>query len=234
MITDDWRDAFVLRARMRDVPGERIGEALAEVEAHCAESGETPDEAFGDPVAYAQTLADQLAPEIRADGQRLGWARTAFAGMSLIGAVACLLGGADALAHHTSTRISDGTLISTVIGGVCVVGFFAIAERASRRGQRWALAPLLAVAIAAVSLPPILAPEGRLVVSGWVALAAAALLFGVGLLALGPVRPDRIVDPRTGAEPTFAPRWALLVIRFGPLVLIAAAVVIVIAFPGKP
>lgn len=234
MISNEWRDAFVLRARMRDVPGERIGEALAEVEAHCAESGETPDEAFGDPVAYAQTLADQLAPEIRAGGQRLSWARTALAGMSLIGAIACLLGGVDALAHHTSTEISDGTLVSMVIGGGCVVGFFAVAERASRRGQQWALAPLLAVAIVAVSLPPILAPEGRLVLPGSVALAAAFLLFAVGMLALGPVRPDRIVDPRTGAEPTLAPRWALLLVRYGPFVLFAAAVVVVITVPSGP
>lgn len=52
-----WTDAFVLELRLLGVSGSRIGEALAEVEAHCAEGGEAAEVAFGHPVAYARSLA---------------------------------------------------------------------------------------------------------------------------------------------------------------------------------
>ncbi|WP_432545751.1 HAAS signaling domain-containing protein [Kineococcus sp. SYSU DK004] len=43
--------------RLRDVPGERIGQVLAEVEAHVADTGEDPVEAFGPPRRYAREVA---------------------------------------------------------------------------------------------------------------------------------------------------------------------------------
>lgn len=57
-----WRDTLVYHLRMDDIPGDRIGDILLEVESHLAETGETPQEAFGDPKAYAAsrvTAADQ-------------------------------------------------------------------------------------------------------------------------------------------------------------------------------
>lgn len=51
-------DKLLLALRMRDVPGDRIGEVLAEVEAHLAETGEDPVEAFGPPATYAAAVAD--------------------------------------------------------------------------------------------------------------------------------------------------------------------------------
>ena len=60
-VEPSWLDAFVLALRVHGVPGTLIGDALAEVESHCAEAGESAAEAFGDPVAYAQSL--ELAPD---------------------------------------------------------------------------------------------------------------------------------------------------------------------------
>ncbi|GIJ24229.1 hypothetical protein [Micromonospora lutea] len=57
-----WCNDFVLELRMRDVPGPVIGERLGEVEAHCAEIGETPAEAFGDPTDYARQLDAEGSP----------------------------------------------------------------------------------------------------------------------------------------------------------------------------
>ncbi|MGY1847140.1 hypothetical protein [Blastococcus sp. SYSU DS1021] len=59
----EWCGAFVLELRLRDVPGPVIGERLAEVERHCAESGETPAEAFGDPTSYARQIDTESSPE---------------------------------------------------------------------------------------------------------------------------------------------------------------------------
>lgn len=47
-------DDLLLHLRWRDVPGARIGEILAEVEAHADATGEPLVEAFGSPKAYAK------------------------------------------------------------------------------------------------------------------------------------------------------------------------------------
>src|SRR5690554_938069 len=59
-----WSDDFVLELRLLDVPGPVIGERLAEVEAHCTDTGESPAEAFGDPTDYARRLDEQRSPEL--------------------------------------------------------------------------------------------------------------------------------------------------------------------------
>lgn len=56
-----WRDDFVVAMRLQDASGQQIGDALATVDAHCAESGETAEEAFGDATAYAASLAPEHA-----------------------------------------------------------------------------------------------------------------------------------------------------------------------------
>lgn len=55
--TKAYLDTLSIRLRMLDVPGTRIGEILAEVEAHVATTGEPPQEAFGPPAEYARQWA---------------------------------------------------------------------------------------------------------------------------------------------------------------------------------
>lgn len=42
-----WSEDFILELRLRGVAGDHIGAALAEADSHCAESGESAEEAFG-------------------------------------------------------------------------------------------------------------------------------------------------------------------------------------------
>ncbi|MCC2319710.1 HAAS signaling domain-containing protein [Cellulomonas xiejunii] len=64
-----WADAFVIELRLRDVPGDTIGDLLAEVESHVLDSGAPAHEAFGDPKQYAAQIAETTArPE--ADDRR--------------------------------------------------------------------------------------------------------------------------------------------------------------------
>ena len=58
-----WCEDFVVELRLRDVPGPVIGERLAEIEGHCAETGETPEQAFGDPVGYARRIHEESTPD---------------------------------------------------------------------------------------------------------------------------------------------------------------------------
>lgn len=77
---EKWCGDFVLELRLRDVPGPVIGERLAEVEGHCAETGETPREAFGTATDYAARMDHDSAPE-RVSGV---WAVTAAASAQVL------------------------------------------------------------------------------------------------------------------------------------------------------
>jgi len=55
-VDEAWADSLLLELRLLGVAGDRIGEAVTEVESHCSESGQSAQEAFGDPVEYAQSL----------------------------------------------------------------------------------------------------------------------------------------------------------------------------------
>ncbi|MGD8148975.1 hypothetical protein [Ornithinimicrobium sp. Y1694] len=57
-----WRDDFIVELRLRDVDGPTIGDALMTVETHVSESGESAQDAFGDPRAYARELAPEGDP----------------------------------------------------------------------------------------------------------------------------------------------------------------------------
>lgn len=61
-IEPDWAEALLLELRLRGVAGGRIGAVLAEVEAHCADSGETARDAFGEPAEYAAALDLPASP----------------------------------------------------------------------------------------------------------------------------------------------------------------------------
>ncbi len=55
-VDPQFAEVLLMALRMRDVAGSRIGEILAEVEEHCAASGESAPAAFGDPKEYAASL----------------------------------------------------------------------------------------------------------------------------------------------------------------------------------
>lgn len=55
-LTRAWADAVALELRLRGASGARVGDSLAEADAHCADSGETPEEAFGAPEDYVAAL----------------------------------------------------------------------------------------------------------------------------------------------------------------------------------
>jgi hypothetical protein len=60
-------DNLTVQLRLLDVPGERIGQILAEVETHGADTGQDPLDAFGESGEYAATYAAE-APVSRPNG----------------------------------------------------------------------------------------------------------------------------------------------------------------------
>jgi hypothetical protein len=117
-----YRRDLILALRLREVPGHRIGEIVAEVESHVADTGEDPVEAFGRPREYAAGLTSEhgrrhplLLIFLAATGGASGWliASGVFGLVSgrLVGPVpawAALLGGA-ALAVPTALIATRGS-----------------------------------------------------------------------------------------------------------------------------
>ncbi len=106
-----WCDDFVLELRLRDVPGAVIGDRLAEVEAHCAESGESPDAAFGEPVDYARTIVEDSAPERVTGVWRIAVLSVAQVVALLVGtSAAAAWGGGEALSYNAVQLAAIGVL----------------------------------------------------------------------------------------------------------------------------
>lgn len=117
--TDMWRHALVMSLQTRGVPGDTIGDALADVDVHCADSGEDPWQAFGDPFDYANRVLGEPPIPARADAWRVGLAP----GVMLAGAL-CLMAGVAAIGHGSTARLTVGSLVAIAV--VLVAGFLVV------------------------------------------------------------------------------------------------------------
>ncbi|WP_110241145.1 hypothetical protein [Nocardioides gilvus] len=112
-----WAEALLLELRLRGVAGTMIGAVLAEVEAHCADSGETARDAFGDPKDYAAAL--DLPESVLQDGSSLRDIAVPAVGLlgmfSTIGSVA---------AWQTGTTVS--VTLGAALGALVLVICFAV------------------------------------------------------------------------------------------------------------
>lgn len=111
-----WVEEFVLEQRLLGVPGDRIGDALALVQSHVAESGESAREAFGDPTAYAR----EAAPAARADDLDTAWFLGN--GLGLAGMLLTVL-GVDAWLTGEPVEVTVGWL---VMAGLVAAAFLAM------------------------------------------------------------------------------------------------------------
>ena len=230
-LMDEWRDTFLTEARLRNVPGAQIGEALAEIDTHCRDSGESPDVAFGDPVGYAETVGARAATSTSADRRRL-WTNTATAAAGLIG-VTWLLDGVESVAQGAPGALTVGQLVAAGAGVAAIIAIVALFFRPGRwrRHFHWRLGAALAVGMAAMIVPQFVWPQVAFHAPGWALLTVGALLLALAWWPLFRAQPaaDRVVDPRTGSEPYAAPRLPLLVVRWSlPAVLLV--VVLLMAF----
>lgn len=234
-----WRDDLVLELRLHDVPGDAIGAAVAEVEAHCLDSGQSAEEAFGDARAYGAELAaaagrrddapvpmrtvvpaavDTLGIMVTTAGA-VAWLRGEPAEVHLSAIVTLLLVGAGMVAL---TRWPTAVLRYLIDGPVRHVVLVSL------------LAPALAVAAA------LLAPEAALALP-----AVPSTVLGLALLVTGTVLtlrsrsrldddPVRSPDGHDASGPT---PWQLRVLEVGHVWgawIVTAALVAVLGFALRP
>lgn len=212
-----WGRDFVIALRERGVTGRAIGAALAEVAAHCHDSGTEPEASFGDPEEYAESL--QFAgSDIDGSGQR----RALLAGAASLTGLLITLRGLGGLTDSGPVLIVAGDIASVVLLVLVFltiglsIGWIARARLASLV----AATAVFSVAFAGVTVLPILWTDGLF------AMPALPLLFLGGALLIGGAlampTSERSVITQPWDRPRELPRWVEPVGRWS---LVAVAVV---------
>lgn len=109
-----WRDSLVYHLRMKEIPGDRIGDILLEVDTHLQESGETPEVAFGDAKSYARTRVESMPAKVTDDSSVLTIAALAFVGSALY------VDGAWSLGDRTDAFFGLNPWIAFVLGAAVI------------------------------------------------------------------------------------------------------------------
>lgn len=228
-LLDPWRDDFVIALRLRNISGSQIGDALAQVDAHCTDSGEAPEEAFGDPVAYATHVAEQARPiDVALSMSPL---RAGLLGLAVLFAVPTLLSGVSGLAHGGPAELSVGSLVGAGVGTAAialVVRFASVLWDPRRFGRRFGAMWLL---LAAMMWPSIIWTSTAVELSAWLSVGIAVVLFAATWVSLRATGPDVVVDPLTGDSlPT--PNWLAPGVHWLLPVTLAGAILLILFVPG--
>lgn len=116
-----WIEELVTELRLLDVPGPRIGDALATVEQHLVETGDSVEEAFGPAKDYARAVAES---QVRAGGTDRVTVLS-----STLGVLGIILAPRALAAALEGTRVSvtTGDLAALALLGVLIAGVIAFA-----------------------------------------------------------------------------------------------------------
>ncbi|MFP3713514.1 hypothetical protein [Puerhibacterium sp. TATVAM-FAB25] len=186
-----WAETFLLELRLQGVGGPDIGHAIAEVESHCAESGESATAAFGDPAAYARALE---LPRAEAQSPRAVLRTLVPGAVSLVGIMLAVT-ATPAVATGRPFGLTWGTLAALALG----VGAVLATVRHLDPVLRTVLArPVRAWFVAMAGIAVVVSPQLALGTREAVVLPALPVLL-VGSLAVLAVaawnlRPGELAD----------------------------------------
>jgi hypothetical protein len=188
----EWAEAFLVELRLIGVDGADIGAALAEVESHVAEAGETAAAIFGEPVAYARALG--LKPGVRQT--RTAIVKAVLPVVVQVAGMGVVLGAASASARAEALTLGVNLLLP-----VALVALAFIATPMLRVAINHGL--LFGLAVAAIALvlglgSAVLGSYGLSVpaIVGWV-VGLACLGAGTGWSIRQSTRGD-VADPIVG------------------------------------
>ncbi|MFT4470908.1 hypothetical protein ACMX2H_13465 [Arthrobacter sulfonylureivorans] len=221
----EWLDKMVLELRLLNVSGVRIGDAAATASEHLADSGESPEEAFGDPTEYARSLGlEQPEPT----------GLFTVVAVNLVGLFGfmALITAAGPASEGQSFEISGFHLL-VAAAFLLVLPLVAFNLRTVVRLKAWQAAALGAAVCA------LLVVAGLLLGDAVVAeLPALPVAIGGGLLTLATtlwgqfsrhLDPDPVLDPRaaTGPDRAESGRSAAWISFLGNWCLVIGAVIMV-------
>lgn len=220
--TQKWLDEMIIELRLRDVRGTAIGDAAAQVEAHCAETGETPEEAFGDPREYARSLdfpASALQPTHPVD-----WAKTL--APVAAGLVAVNLEGPTVRAalNHTGVWFTWGWLAALAVMALGVL--LTVRIIGALLQNRINLALYFGGLIAATTALGILWRDKAFSAPLWATAALIVVLLAASVIGIHKMQAfdDPLVDPRrpeerVGKGMQIATTWLFVIITVGLAVI---------------
>lgn len=197
-----YRNELMLALRLHDISGRRVGDVLAEVETHVAETGEDPVDAFGEPREYAAEVAAALGPgggkpsTLVTLGGALGTGATTLFGISFL--IEGLTASGSAVAVTLGDVVSLPLMLVVIAAGLFF--FYRAATTGTNRGL-YGAAGVCAV-LAAIGLS---AATGRYLhdvaplfeLPRWVSVGLGGVLLAgaVTLVVRGTMR-GWVVDPR--------------------------------------
>lgn len=201
-----WRDTFVIEHRLADRTGTEIGDALATVDTHCAESGESAQDAFGDPAAYSRSLVDGTP----ARTFRLRPATVIGLVLGLFGLVA-VPRAVDAWVEGTRVAVSQGDLVAVAVALVLTLLVAlrpapALSLLVRRRWVTFAL-PFAVLIVLIVPQALLREPTAEFAWGAVAAVGVLALALQVVLTWADFAEPDQLVDPRRPAPGRTALQW---------------------------
>ncbi|PID96328.1 MAG: hypothetical protein CSA84_05905 [Actinomycetales bacterium] len=225
----DWVERFVTEARLQDLDGAAIGDALATIESHIRETGEPVADAFGPPIEYAAALAASgasAAPGI----SRLT------VGSVLLGLTGLLVPVAvGAWVAERSVEVDGGGVASAValaLGGTVILLRTNAVLRVFARRRVASFSVWLAVLTAMVAAmlvgrrawpdPIVTVPPVTLLIVGLVALVGATWLSWIDQTS-DRVRPPGVANPGRA-------RFAWVAVLSYVLVAVAGTLVTVVVF----
>ncbi|KUN03528.1 hypothetical protein AQI95_23865 [Streptomyces yokosukanensis] len=203
-----WNARTRLALAARSVDMATADMVLDEVEQHCADSGETPEDAFGEPEEYAAAVVrERLPPEDRTGRRWDGLTRVdhesaalAQTGVAALVAGGCLWMWRGTLADVTSAGLAGGVLLGVAVPSACLT---ATLSRSRARGVLgWGSATLITLLLAAAAFTVLPTTSlGRFP-------APALCALGVALLWAA-ARHDRDPDPEelTVTSQTLPENW---------------------------
>lgn len=203
-----YRENLVFQLRHLEVPGERIGQILAEVETHLADTGLDPVVAFGEPGDHAATYASAANSPVAQGGSR-SWLRDL--GIAEVAGTACSAATVGVI-HLTGSVDLTARLIGTwlVMSGIAMIvmrlmfGLLVGETAGSARSRRFTsrstvfgwLALMAAVAILGLILAVVPTGPTFATIPGWMLVVAGVLAMFVLVRHFRGRGGNRIIDPR--------------------------------------
>ena len=200
-----WAEAVILVLRLLGVGGDRIGAALAEVDAHCVDSGESAADAFGEPVAYARSLGLPTQAETRGEA-----VRTALPALLQVLGLFVVLAAVPSLRRGETAELTTGNVGALALLTGVVVGVGLAGEAALRLVlDRPVVAALLAAGVVGTGAALLVLGDASVL-----RLPATAML-GVGVVALLAGAAWSLVGWRDVEDPLVVPNGGEVATRGG-------------------
>lgn len=191
-----WVDDFTIALRAREVPGAAIGDAIKSVEDYWAQSGETPEEAFGAPGDYAAAL--ELPTDPTVDSLKHTVIAAAPAAIGLLGLA--VPPSIDSMQAGRPLTITVGVAVSAALIAVFAVVLWRWLEPLLTR--RWLGMVVITVAFMATAFAASLLQQRLFDIPAMVGLVGGTIALVVSVVtSFLTWREDPIVDPSVPAGP---------------------------------